>query len=359
MTIAHPHIIAMAAYKLADLTPPVGKKLISLCQNESLRPPSPLALEAVVKTMATSMLYPDPDWTDLREAIADLHHLSAGHILCGNGSLDLIGAIARVFAGPERAVLAPEHAYPFFKTAARQAGARFDSAGENAMTADVSNLLEAVRQDTGIVLVANPGNPTGTRIDRSELIRLREGLRGDILLIIDEAYGEFADHPGQANFDMVANGNTVILRTFSKAYGMAGFRVGWGLFPSSISAEIRKVLNPNNVSLMAQAAARAAVGDQAYMCETCALVEQTKLRAMRELRKAGFHVPGSYTNFLMIGFENEIKARQADAALRSQGIFLRGQAGVGLPQMLRMTIGPEADVNTAVDQLVQWKGFQA
>lgn len=358
MTIAHRHVAAMNAYQLAEMTPPEGKRLISLCQNESLRPPSPLALEAAAGSMASSMLYPDPDWTTLREVVGELHQLPADQILCGNGSLDLIGALARVYAGPERAVLAPVHAYPYFRTVAQLAAARFDRAEENERTVDISALLASVRPDTGIVFVANPGNPTGTRIDTSELVRLRKGLREDILLVIDEAYGEFSDHLGESCFKLVADGNTVVLRTFSKAYGMAGFRVGWGLFPPSIAAEIRKVLNPNNISLMAQAAARTAVIDQAYMKETCRLVEVIKANAMRDLRKVGLHVPESFTNFLLIDFDNETTARNADKSLQNKGIFLRRQAGVGLPHMLRMTIGPEADVSIAVGELIRWKGLQ-
>jgi len=356
MTVARPHIAAMSAYKLADLSPPEGRKLISLCQNESLRPPSPQALEAATRSTGSSMLYPDPDWTILREAIGDLHQIPAGDILCGNGSLDLIGALARVYAGPDRAVLAPEHCYPFFRTAAQLANARFDTATENELTVDVSRLLASVQPDTGIVFVANPGNPTGTRLNKSELIRLREGLRKDILLVVDEAYGEFVGIADEPCFDLVADGKTVVLRTFSKAYGMAGFRVGWGLFPGSVSAEIRKVLNPNNISLVAQAAATAALGDQTYMSQTCSQIEEIKTRAVKDLRQAGFHVPRSFTNFVLIGFENETHARQADDALRSQGIFLRGQAGVGLPHMLRMTIGPDDDVRAAVGDLINWKG---
>ncbi|MCB1422317.1 MAG: aminotransferase class I/II-fold pyridoxal phosphate-dependent enzyme [Nitratireductor sp.] len=358
MTAARAHIAAMAAYQLADLTPPEGRKLISLCQNESLRPPSPLALEAAAEAMAASMLYPDPDWMALREAIGELHHLPPDRILCGNGSLELIGALARAYAGPDRAVLAPVHAYPFFRTAAQLAEARFDTAAEQDLTVDVSNLLASVRPDTGIVFVANPGNPTGTRIARSELNRLRNGLRDDILLVIDEAYGEFDDLPGETSFDLLTAGNTVVLRTFSKAYGMAGFRVGWGLFPQSASAEIRKVLNPNNISLVAQAAAAAAIRDQDYMKETCRLVEKIRTQATRDLRGAGFRVPDSFTNFVLIDLENETRARQADQALRRQGIFLRGQAGAGLPHMLRMTIGPEADVGVSVSELIKWKGEQ-
>ena len=148
------------------------------------------------------MLYPDPDWTDLRHTLADLHRINANGILCGSGSLDLIGCLARVFAGPDRAVLAPAHAYPFFRTAAQVANARFDTAEETDAVVSVDALLGAVQSDTGIIFVANPGNPTGTRIPKSEILRLRQGLQPDILLVVDEAYGEFADHLDERCFDL-------------------------------------------------------------------------------------------------------------------------------------------------------------
>ncbi len=359
MTRARSHIARMAAYALADLQAPEGKRLISLSQNESLRPPSPAALRASTEALATSMLYPDPDWTELRFALAAVHGIDADRILCGNGSLDLIGALVRVFAGPERAVLAPVHAYPFFRTATQQAEARFDVAAEEDATVSVSALLEAVKPDTGLVFVANPGNPTGTRISRAELERLRDGLRGDILLVIDEAYGEFADHFGEPCFDMARKGNCVVLRSFSKAYGMAGFRVGWGYFPVAIAAELRKVLNPNNVAAASQAAAVAALGDQAYMRETCALTAELRDRVAGDLRAAGFHVYPSHTNFILVDLASPEAAQSADMALREDGIFLRPQGGVGLPQALRMTIGPENAVRVAAARLVQWKKEQS
>ncbi|WP_217356213.1 pyridoxal phosphate-dependent aminotransferase [Ruegeria arenilitoris] len=355
MTSPHPHIARMSPYALADLEAPEGKTLISLSQNESLRPPSPKALEAAAQTMGTSMLYPDPDWTDLRNALADLHGIDADGILCGNGSLDLIGCLARVYAGPDRAVLAPAHAYPFFQTAARMADARFDTARETNATVSVDALLAAVRPDTGIVFVANPGNPTGTRIPKSELVRLRQSLRPDILLVIDEAYGEFSDHLGERCFDTVAEGNTVVLRTFSKAYGMAGFRVGWGLFPPAIAAEMRKVMNPNNIPASAQIAAAAAVRDDAYMRETCEMTAAPRDQAAVTLRDVGFTPYPSFTNFLLLNMGSPEAAASADRKLRSEGVFLRPQGGAGLPHTLRMTVGPQASMNTAIEILTQWK----
>ena len=250
-----PHVAAMSPYALAELNAPAGKRLISLSQNESLRQPSPLVSDVLVSAMTNAHLYPDPEWTELRNALAALHGTPASCILCGNGSMELIACLTQSYCDEESAVLAPAHAYPFFRTAAGLARARYDTAPEVGVTASVDALLAAVQPDTRIVFIANPGNPTGTRIPRAELDRLREGLRGDILLVIDEAYGEFADHLGESLFDLVRRGDTVILRTFSKAYGVAGIRVGWGLFPENIASEVRKVMNPNKISVAGQAAA--------------------------------------------------------------------------------------------------------
>lgn len=334
-----PHISAMSPYALAQLKGPPGRPLISLSQNESLRPPSPLAIDAAAKALQAGHLYPDPDWGELRAALSELHSIPADGILCGCGSMELISCLAHAFAGEKAAVLAPAHAYPFFRTAAQIARARYDVAPERDGRVSVDALLARVRDDTRIVFVANPGNPTGTRIPRAELVRLREGLPGDILLVIDEAYGEFADHLGEPMFDLVARGDTVILRTFSKAYGLAGMRVGWGLFPAEIAQELRKVMNPNNITTAGQAAASAALLDQAYMRETCRETVRLRDGLCQRLSRVGLNLPDSFTNFILIRMGSAEAAQQADAALRAEGVFLRPQGGAGLADCLRATVG--------------------
>lgn len=358
MTRALPHFARMSPYALADMAAPNGKPLISLAQNECFRPPCPAAIDVAARVISDAALYPDPDWTALRQAIAGHHGLNPENILCGNGSLDLISCIARVFSGSDRAVLAPAHAYPFFRTAAQMADARFDTAPEEDRTVSVDAILAAVQPDTGLVFLANPGNPTGTRIPRAEIDQLREGLRPDILLVVDEAYGEFADHLKEPSFELVRAGNTVVLRTFSKAYGLAGFRVGWGLFPPDIAGELRKALNPNNISAAAQAAAAAAIKDQAYMAETCALTASARDAVALQLRDAGFCVPDSYTNFLLLDLGDAQAVQDADAALRAEGVFLRPQAGAGLPHCLRLTIGSQDNLDAVLVLLRRWKREQ-
>ncbi len=350
----NPHVVAMSPYALAELNAPAGKRLISLSQNESLRRPSPQVGDAVVNAVANAHLYPDPEWAGLRNELAALHRIPASAILCGNGSMELIACLTQTYCDEQGAVLAPAHAYPFFRTAAGLARARYDAAPEVGVTASVDALLAAVQPDTRIVFIANPGNPTGTRIPRAELVRLREGLRGDILLVVDEAYGEFADHLGEPVFDLVGRGDTVILRTFSKAYGLAGMRVGWGLFPESIAGEVRKVMNPNNISDAGQAAAAAALSDQAYMRETCAITARLRDGFLHRLREAGFDVAESFTNFALIRFDDARAAQQADAALRAEGVVARTQSGAGLSDCLRVTIGTAEELNFAASLLEHW-----
>lgn len=350
----NPHVAALAPYALADLSAPPGKRQVSLAQNESALAPSPAAIEAARAALAGVRLYPDPDWRDLRAAIAGVHGVDAGGILCGSGSMELILALALAYLGPGRRALTTAHGYLFFRAAARLAGAEIDLAPETELTVDVEALLAAVRTETRIVFVANPGNPTGTRIGRAELLRLRDGLPGNVLLVIDEAYGEFADAPGESMFDLAGQGGTVLLRTFSKVYGLAGMRVGWGLFPPEIAGQLRKVLNPNNISAAAQAAAAAAMRDQPYMARTRAETAARRDRFAARMRALGLAAPESRTNFVLLRFPSAEAARDADAVLRAEGVLMRATGGYGLDDCLRATVGSERDMRLAGDILADW-----
>lgn len=341
-------VAAMAPYALADL----AEGLVSLSQNESAFPPSPAALSAGRTALDQAALYPDPDWTDLRQAIGDAYDLEPASILCGAGSMELIGALIRAFAGPGDEVLAPAYGYLFVATACRQAGAAYRTAAEDGFVVSVDSLLAAVTPKTRIVFLCNPGNPTGTRLPNSEVLRLRASLRGDVLLVVDQAYGEFDDQDHRTVFDLASRGDTVVTRSLSKAYGLAGARTGWGLFPEAVGAEVRKLLNPNNVSGVSQAMAAAAIRDQAYMRRTVAATTDISLRFCGRLREAGYDIPASHTNFVLIPFANAPAARAADSTLRSGGFLLRGMGGYGLSHCLRATIAAAATMERVADILV-------
>lgn len=342
-------VAAMAPYALADLSCPGA---VSLAQNESAFGPSPAAIAAGRAALADAALYPDPDWGDLRAAIAGVHPVGAGQILCGAGSMELIGCLIRAFAGPGDTVLGTEYGYGFVRTASAQAGAAFVGAPEIGLTVSVDAILDALTPGTRIVFLCNPGNPTGTCIDNREILRLRASLPGDILLAVDQAYGEFADadDPAAPLFAGVGGGNLVVLRTFSKAYALAGARVGWGLFPAALAAEVRKLLNPNNIAAPAQAMAAAAMRDQAHMRAIVRRTARIRDRFADRARAIGLQVPVSRTNFVLLRFASAAAAQAADRRLRAGGLMLRTTGGA-LADCLRATICTEPLMERVIELL--------
>ncbi|WP_244571040.1 pyridoxal phosphate-dependent aminotransferase [Mesorhizobium carmichaelinearum] len=347
------HIEAMSAFALANFG---GYDRPTLAQNESAFPPSPRAIAAGQDAIASSHLYPDPDWTALREAIAQAYGVERSLILCGAGSMDLISCTVAAFAGPGDEVLGTAYAYNFAASAAARVGAVYVKAEEHDFTVSIDSILAAVTPATRIVFVCNPGNPTGTRIGNSELLRLRAALRPDVLLVIDQAYGEFDDQDPGPIFALVARGDTVVLRTLSKAYGLAGARVGWGLFAPSVGAQVRKMQNSNQVTTPSLAMAVAAVQDQAYMRETIARTAVIRDRFAHDLRSAGYHVPESRTNFVLIGFSSAAAAEAAERTLRGADIIVRSLGGYGLTDWLRATVGPQEMMDRALRILIDMRG---
>lgn len=352
MIRAVPNVAAMAPYALADLGP-AGS--VSLAQNESAFGPSPKALAAGEAALAGVALYPDPDWSELRAAISEAHGIEATRILCGAGSMELIGCLIRAFAGPGDEVLGTDHGYLFVATACLQAGADYVKAAEPDLTVSVDALLAKFSPRTRIVFVCNPGNPTGTRIANDEIVRLRAALPGHVLLVVDQAYGEFDDQDPAPVFALAGRGDTVVLRTFSKAHALAGCRAGWGLFPEAIGAETRKLLNPNNVSAVSQAMTAAAMRDQAHMRGIAAQTAAIRDRFAARLGSAGYAIPPSHTNFVLIPFASIEAARAADVRLRAAGLLLRGMGGYGLPHCLRATVAAQGHMDRAAGILTTFR----
>jgi len=316
------NVAAMAAYELADLQP----TLLSLAQNESAYPCSPLAIEAGRQALQDVHLYSDPDWLALREAIGNVHSLPVNQLLCGAGSMEIIAAIIRTYSQAGDEVLGTAYGYLFVATACKQAGSAYRKAAEPLLQVDVDELLANVSDATRIVFVCNPGNPTGTRIPNAELVSLRDNLPGDVLLVIDQAYAEFDDQDP------------------SKAYALAGQRVGWGAFPADIAVQVRKLLNPNNVSGVAQAMATAAMLDQQYMQGLVKKTAETRRLMRNTLTEQGWEVPDSHTNFLLMVLNSVEACRRLDSTLRNAGFLARGMGGYNLAHCLRVTIAKPEDM---------------
>ncbi|MEX0304582.1 MAG: histidinol-phosphate transaminase [Leisingera sp.] len=350
MIRAVPHVAAMAPYALADLG---GEGVISLAQNESAFAASPAAIAAGKAELEQMPLYPDPEWPDLRAAVAEVHGLDPAKVLCGAGSMELIGCLIRAFAGPGDRVLGTDYGYAFVSSASAQVQADYVKARERELTVTVDDILAAVTPETRIVFVCNPGNPTGTLIPNSEILRLREGLSADVLLVVDQAYAEFADeenNPAEI-FALVERGDTVVMRTLSKAFGLAGARAGWGYFPPEIAGEVRKLLNPNNISIPSQAMAAAAMRDQAHMRDVVAKTAAIRDSFAGGCRALGLEVPQSHTNFVLMRFASPEQAQAADAALRAEKLLMRGMGGYGLGNCLRATICSQEIMDRALEVL--------
>ena len=355
MITPKPHIAAMQSFALADLSAEPGVKVVSLAQNESLSPPSPKAIEAAERALGDASLYPDPDWADLRAAIAGRHGLNPDHILCSAGSMDVIAALIMAFAGPGDRVLSTAHGYGYFRTSAQFVHADYDAAPEVDLTVDVDALLAMIRPTTRIVCVANPGNPTGTRISRAELIRLRKAMPSDVILLIDEAYAEFTDHLGEQMFDLVDRGDTVVTRSFSKAHALAGQRIGWGLFPPEIGEHARKLITAGGVTVASCAAAAASMRDPDHVAGNVARTAAIRDRFIASMNALGIKTAPSHTNFALLQFRDVAERESADAALRARGVIMRPMGGYGLPHTLRATIAADEVMEMVVSILTAWR----
>ncbi|MEM7072388.1 MAG: histidinol-phosphate transaminase [Pseudomonadota bacterium] len=351
------HLDQLPSYQLADLAVPGNVRRISLAQNESACPPSPNALAAARKACTASLRrYPDSACSKLVNMLGQIHDLDPKSIICEAGSMALLSALCRAYIGPEDRVLAGQYGYGYCKTATLMSAGIYQTAPERNFTVDVDALLEHADQQTRMVYIANPANPTGTRLARAELVRLRDALAQHILLVIDEAYGEFCAGIDAPVFDLVERGNVVVLRSFSKAYGLAGLRIGWGVFPPAIAEILRKVINMNPISTMAQACAVAALHDQAHMRGICDQIIQIRNDFADRMRKLGLTVPESHGNFVLLVFKNSQQAAAINQMLRHQGIVLRPVAGYGLHDCLRATIGTRHEMQQLSQQIHQQIG---
>ena len=351
----NPTVAAMAPYALPDISAADGVEAIVLAQNEHAFAPSAAVQQAVTEAIASGQLYPDTDWSELRGAISAAHGLDAERIICSAGSMELMSSLMLAYLGPGSRLLMTEYGYLFMRTLCKLVGATVDVAAETDYVVDVDRILARVQADTRLVFIVNPGNPSGTVIHNDEIRRLRAALPEDVLLLVDEAYAEFVEADFHSPlFDLAETTNTVITRTFSKIYGLAGLRVGWGYFPTEILHQLRKVINPSSVSSVSQAAARAAMADQAHAAQARDLIAEQRNFLSRAIAKSGLRVVPSQTNFILVDFGSPQRADSAFEFLRRHGPVVRPMGGYGLPGCLRITIGTPPQMQLTAATLSQW-----
>jgi histidinol-phosphate aminotransferase len=330
-------------------------RVIKLASNEGAFGPSPKVRAVLEGAIDNFHRYPDGDCTKIRQAIAGKYGYPVENIMCGAGSDELIGLIARCYAATGDEIICCAHGFAMYPIYVKQVGADLVVAPETNITVDVDAILERVSAHTKVVFIANPNNPTGTYIPKSEVERLRAGLPDHVLLALDGAYSEFVDRADYSNgAEMVAaSDNVVMLRTFSKIYGMGGLRLGWAYCPDVVADVINKARSPFNVSYPAQIAGLAALQDDAFVAHARAHNIQWRQWTSDEVRKLGLEVPESVCNFVLVRFPQRPgrSAEDADQFLKSKGIIVRRMAGYGLPDALRISIGLEDEMRAVVAAL--------
>ena len=326
-----------------------GRPLIKLSANENPLGTSAAALAARDQAVIPS-LYPDPDSVALRQALGQLHGIDPARIVMGTGSGELLTVAASAFAGPGDEVLYVRYGFSLYDIAARRCGATPVVAPDADYGTDVDALLAMVNARTKVVFVANPNNPTGSFLSKSELARLHAGLPPHVLLVLDQAYAEYVvPELDDGSIELAAaHGNVLVTRTFSKAYGLAGERVGWGTGAPELVEVLNRLRGPFNVSNAAQAAALAAVGDQAFVDHSRLHNAAERARFVAAIEALGNHglraVP-SEANFVLVLFEGKLTGEQAYNGLAERGYIVRWLPGQGLPHGLRITVGKAQDMD--------------
>ena len=331
------------------------RDVLKLSSNENPLGPPAAAIEALQRAAASMHLYPSTDHASLRAAFAEVWGLDADRIICGVGADEVVQFVTQAYAGVGDEIIHTAHGFSMYPILTHMCGATPVQVPERDRVVDVDAFLSAVTERTRVVLLTNPGNPTGTRLPDDEIVRLADGLREDIILEIDGAYTEYA-----AGYDgglalAETRPNVLMTRTFSKIYGLGGLRVGWGYGPRAMIDVMTRIRQPFNLSVPALAAAEAAVRDVAWRDTCAALNADQRARLTGALRQHGLACDDSETNFVLARAGSVAEADAFEAALNADGILVRRVAGYGFAEGLRITVGDAAQTGRVIDTLTRWR----
>ena len=340
--------MGIAPYVPGRSTTDDGRKVVKLSSNENPLGTPQAARDAFIKAATSLERYPDASGSIVREAVAARHGLDPARIIYGNGSDEVLHLAAGAFAGPGDEVIFVRYGFAVYEIAARRVGATPVVAPDRDYATDVDAVLACVTERTRVVYIANPNNPTGTYTSRDEIARLHAGLPADVLLVLDHAYAEYiegdAEDGGMALAESASN--VLVTRTFSKMYGLAAERVGWGYAAAPLIEAMHRIRLPFSVTIAGQHAAVAALGDTAFVEHARAHNAQWRRWFSDEiasLGNAGLRAVPSQANFVLVIFEGPLSAEAAYKGLMDAGYIVRWLPGQGLPHGLRITIGTEEE----------------
>src|SRR6266700_2855225 len=321
----------------------LGRAAVKLASNENPLGPSPKALEAIRKSLAGIHRYPDGAGYYLRQRLAERHELDMDQIILGAGSTDLIELAAKTFLAAGDEGITSESAFYIYRLAVEEMGAGLVLTPLRDMTFDLGAIALAVTQRTKVIYLGNPNNPTGTMFSAEDLDRLLDALPPRVLVVLDEAYYDYVQHPDYSrSLDYVRAGrNVLVLRTFSKVHGLAGLRIGYGCGHPELIEALNRIRSPFNANSVAQAAALAALDDREHVARSI----ESNLREMKfvteELALLGARYTPSVGNFVLIDTGRDCE--EDFVRLLDQGVIVRPMKLYGFPTSVRVTIGTHPD----------------
>ena len=349
MPLVPRHIQDLQSYKpgrpIEDVRREMGLEcIIKLASNENPNGSSPKALEAVRKTLGENFRYPDAAAFLLREKLAEKFQLKLGNVVVGAGSEGVMSTIMRTFLRVGDEIIAADNSFIGFRVLANASGIHTNWVPLNDYRHDLVAIAQQITFYTKIIYLANPDNPTGTYFTVTEFDQFMKQVPERVLVLLDEAYFEYArhiaDYPDSMHYRY---DNVITLRTFSKAHGLAGLRAGYGFAHESLIENLNKVKLPFEPSWPGQVAALAALDDEDYIQKTISNCHRGKEKLEQVFQKAEIKTIPSAANFITLVFSSAEKARLFNDKILHKGIILRHLPGWGLPHCIRLTIGTEEE----------------
>lgn len=359
--LANPWVAALQTYEpgrpIEEVAREQGfadsRRIVKLASNENALGPSPLALEAMREAAGEMHRYPDGGTHYLRHALAAKLDVEPSQVLPGNGSNELIELLGRVFLRPEAGIVMAEYAFVVYRLVAAACRAETVCVPMRNLTHDLGAMREAIGPRTRMVFVSNPNNPTGTAVKPGDVEQFMECVPEHVVVCFDEAYVELMPAGLQPDtLRYVREGRrVVVLRTFSKTYGLAGLRVGYAVAPEEAIALLNRVRQPFNVNAMALAAATAALDDVEHVCRTRELVRDGLRSLEAGCKRLNVECVPSAANFMLVKVG---RGREAFEALQRRGVIVRPMDGYRLPEYVRVTVGTADENARFLDALEAW-----
>lgn len=319
-----------------------AESIIKVASNENPFGPSPLAVAAMQKAIPHVNLYPDGNAFYLKQKLAAKLGVETTNLVLGNGSNEIIEFVSHALLTPGADIVVSQYCFAIYPIVAMMAGAEVITVPAKTYGHDLPAMLKAITAKTRIVFVANPNNPTGTLAARAELIRFVNEVPDDVLLVMDEAYIEFLDDPVDL-IPLIRLGtrkNLILMRTFSKIYGLAGLRIGYGIAPAELAAALEKIRQPFNANLLAQTAALAALDDDEHVRKTRSNNFGGLEFFAKAFRALDLEYVPSFANFILVRVGEGQKVFEA---MQRQGVITRPMGGYQLPEWIRISVGTKPE----------------